>query len=140
MSFHVPEQFRLRTGKYGSDPTYGNNGAFIVDPLIPGRKLCTIASDGLGWEHVSVHVEQKGGRQWTPNWQEMCWIKDMFWDPEDVVIQYHPAHSEYVNNHAYTLHLWRPTEAVLPVPDSLLVGLKGVNPEQMTALVKAGVL
>jgi hypothetical protein len=54
----------------------------------------------------------------------MCHVKALFWDPEDWVVQYHPAESEYVNNHPHTLHLWRPTAATLPTPPSILVGVK----------------
>ena len=30
MTFHVPNKFRIRAGRYGSDESYGNNGAFDV--------------------------------------------------------------------------------------------------------------
>ena len=53
-------------------------------------------------EHVSV----KGPKD-TPRWETMCVIKDLFWDDEDEVIQYHPKKSEYVNMHKNVLHLWR---------------------------------
>jgi hypothetical protein len=47
--------------------------------------LRVIASDGKGWEHISVSLPNR-----CPNWREMCFIKSLFWDEEDVVIQYHP--------------------------------------------------
>lgn len=121
--FHVPEYARVRTGVMASDARAGNNGAF--DLRSPeGRRLAIIASDGRGWEHVSVHAYiGNGKRQWTPTWDEMCFVKSVFWDAEDVVIQFHPAESKYVNNHPHTLHLWRPTSAVLPVPPAYLVGI-----------------
>jgi hypothetical protein len=53
----------------------------------------------------------------------MCFIKDLFWDAEDVVIQYHPAKSEYVNMHENTLHLWRPVGKEIPTPPKELVGV-----------------
>jgi len=46
----------------------------------------------------------------------------LFWDAEDVVIQYHPAKSEYVNVHDNCLHLWRPVGVELPTPPRELVG------------------
>jgi hypothetical protein len=52
----------------------------------------------------------------------MCYIKDLFWDKDDCVIQYHPAQSEYVNLHKHTLHLWRPTHETFPIPNKILVG------------------
>jgi hypothetical protein len=48
----------------------------------------------------------------------------MFWCEEDCVVQYHPPKSQYVNNHPFCLHLWRPIDHQLPAPDSLLVGVK----------------
>lgn len=111
--FHVPNDYRLKTGD-------GNNGAFILPPLIGKRKFFVIASDGLGWEHVSVRMEE-GKRNKTPTWAEMCHIKDIFWDEIDTVIQYHPSKTDYVNTHPHTLHLWRPTEMLIPVPPLELV-------------------
>lgn len=122
--FHVPENYRLKQGAMSSDYTFGNNGAFIVPYRIHGIKqtMFVIASDQLGWEHVSVSREDR-----TPVWEEMCIVKDLFWDKEDCVIQYHPPHSEYVNNHLHCLHLWRPVGVQLPMPDSILVGVKDVD-------------
>jgi hypothetical protein len=57
----------------------------------------------------------------------MCAAKEMFWDAEDIVIQFHPRKSDYVNNHLNTLHLWRPTRTVLVTPPSLTVGVKEVG-------------
>jgi hypothetical protein len=94
----------------GSGPSSGHNGVFIVpSPSKNGRTLIIIASDGLGWEHASIHVERKDGEMQTPYWEEMCFVKDLFWDEDDVVVQYHPAKRDYVNVHPNTLHLWRPT-------------------------------
>lgn len=132
MSMHVPHRHRVRFGPMGSDNSIGNNGALFV----PNRSLNAgktsppfkvIASDGLlvpeedpalaGWEHVSVSLPHR-----CPTWEEMCEIKALFWDEEDTVIQYHPPRSRYVNNHPFCLHLWRPLQAVIPLPPTILVG------------------
>lgn len=136
MTFRVPEQYRLTSGPTASDFTYGRNGAFCFPSVIPNRMIMVIASDGASWreaglegepwEHVSVHC-YSGKRQFTPTWVEMCAVKDMFWDGEDVVIQIHPAKSDYVNNHLNTLHLWRPTQTGLPLPPSITVGFKDLG-------------
>ena len=108
----------------GSGNFIGNNGAFQVW-LSNRTDAMIIASNGEGWEHVSVRmIDKSTGKNRTPTWAEMCKIKDIFWDDEDCVIQFHPAKSEYVNNHPNVLHLWRPTNQVIPIPDSILVGLK----------------
>ena len=117
MSFHVPEYARLREGRMGSDSSYGNNGAFTL--RLGGRaRLYIIASDGLGWEHVSVSVD---GEKRCPTWEELCEVKALFWGAEDCVVQYHPPASQYVNRHPYTLHLWRPIGQEIPLPDTILV-------------------
>jgi hypothetical protein len=131
--FRVPEHFRLKKGPMASDFTYGRNGAFVFPSNIAGRNLVVIASDGkdwdaagldgIPWEHVSVHCFQ-GKRQFTPTWKEMCFVKDTFWESDDVVIQFHPRESDYVNNHANTLHLWRPVGVEIPTPPAITVGVK----------------
>lgn len=116
--FHVPNKHRVRTGRMGSDDSIGNNGAFVV-PLKHGQGVYVIASDMMLWEHVSVSRRDR-----CPTWYEMCQIKAMFWDGEDCVVQYHPPESEYVNNHPYCLHLWRPVNTIVPMPPSFMVGVK----------------
>ena len=112
------EQYRITTGPKASDRSYGNNGAFEI--TLPTGNLFVIASDGLGWEHVSVSHYKR-----LPRWDEMCLIKDLFWDGEEIVMQLHPAKSTYVNNHPYCLHLWRPINSKIPIPDVMLVGIPG---------------
>ena len=82
-----------------------------------GLRHCTvIASWGGGWEHVSVCPANR-----TPDWTEMCAIKDMFWNDDEVVMQLHPAKSNYVNLMPNCLHLWRPIGQEIPVPPILYV-------------------
>lgn len=115
--FKVPEEFRVKNGPLGSGPDAGNNGLFIVKAGL-GVEFLVIASDGMGWEHVSVSRPDR-----TPTWGEMCLIKDMFWGEQDLVVQYHPPKQSYVNNHPYCLHLWRPVGVSFPAPPSILVGI-----------------
>lgn len=116
--FHVPEKYRFyKPGdKYHSTPAYGNNGKFFI----PRKKIILqcMASDGEGWEHVSVSTAKR-----CPNWPEMCFIKELFWDDEDLVVQYHPAKSNYINVHPHCLHLWRPVylDVQIPVPPLIMV-------------------
>ncbi len=68
---------------------------------IPGpnnRTLRVIASSGLidpdiPWDHVSVSTTER-----CPNWPEMCFIKDLFFDEEETVMQLHPPRSQWINN------------------------------------------
>ena len=119
MSFHVPNQYRLREGDMGSTDRDGNNGAFMIPPTPPAwRWFAVVASDGLDWENVAVHMYRPSRtvRNYTPTWEEMCSVKALFWDPEDVVVQFHPSESARVNVHHNTLHLWRPIGAAIPMP------------------------
>ena len=125
MSFHVPEQYRFKDPSHilHSDQSDGNNGLFIIPQ--GGFYFQCIASNGMGWEHVSITLRFKKSTNFNcPSWEEMCYIKLIFWDDEDVVMQLHPKKSEYVNNHPYTLHLWRPIDQEIPTPLSIMVGFK----------------
>lgn len=89
-------------------------------------QFVVIASSGqeqLPWEHVSARARDYKGER-TPTWTEMCWIKDLFWDDEECVVQFHPPKSDYVNNHPHVLHLWKPTNIEMPRPPSIMVGIK----------------
>lgn len=84
---------------------------------VTGLRKCTfIISWGGGWEHVSVCPRNR-----CPDWDEMCQIKDMFWNDDEVVMQLHPAKSEYVNIMTNCLHLWKPIDQDIPVPPTLFV-------------------
>jgi hypothetical protein len=115
---------RIRTGNYASDDSYGLVGGFKV--IGPDGALLLVMSSGpgnedndTGWEHVSVSCENR-----CPNWAEMCFVKDLFWGEEEMVVQYHPPKSAYVDYHPYCLHLWKPVEMSIPMPSMLLVGPK----------------
>lgn len=126
MKDHVPnllENGRIMDGYYGSDYTWGLNGAFEIQGPC-GERLRIIATDGKdelseGWEHVSVSTHRR-----TPNWREMCFVKDLFWGQEETVVQFHPPKSEYVNNHPFCLHLWRHVSLPQPMPPAIFVGIK----------------
>lgn len=93
-----------------------------------------IWSNGGGWEHVSVCPYK---RSYTPSWDDMCALKDMFFHEDETVVQHHPAKSEYVNNMPNCLHLWRPTEADLPTPPAIMVGIKkGQTPEEVRKAIE----
>jgi len=109
---------------YASDDSFGFNGMFRIP--IAGEIVRCVASDGsdseepmFKWEHVSVSIEHNPH---PPRWGLMCKIKDLFWNEEDWVVQFHPARSAYVNYAKNCLHLWRPLVEKLPTPASIMVG------------------
>jgi hypothetical protein len=115
-------------------------GAFVVpfssrNPVsrqVPQVGLRVIASKGgvvwgrneagANWDHVSVSLPYR-----TPTWEEMNFIKDLFFFPDEVAMQLHPV-KEYINNYPFCLHLWRPLHQHIPLPPSILVGVKELNP------------
>jgi hypothetical protein len=121
--YKVPEQYRVQDPRlpfHQSADLCPDFGAFMLPPKIGNRRLVAIASNGSGWEHVSVSVRQ-GNKVPTPTWEEMAYVKSIFWDDEDCVIQLHPPRSVYVNNFN-CLHLWRATDIEFPLPPSIFVG------------------
>jgi len=121
------EASRIVHSVLGPSPIGAVFGAFLLRHK--GVKLFTISSGantGDGWEHVSVSLTFR-----TPTWEEMSWVKDLFWGPEEVVMQIHPRASSYVNNHPYCLHLWKPVPPNLPLPEppEILVGIPGIDPK-----------
>lgn len=71
------------------------------------------------WDHVSVSLPTR-----TPTWEEMCHVKDLFFELNETVVQFHPSIEEYVNNHPYCLHLWRSQTEIHELPPSILTGIK----------------
>lgn len=114
----VVEKGRVRTGQYGTEPGF-TCGAFRL--RYNGQLLNVIVGDGQdwqecdlplpAWEHVSVSTLTR-----TPTWEEMTWVKSLFFAPEECVLQFHPPASSYVNTHNYCLHLWRPIGVDIPMP------------------------
>lgn len=131
------ERGRVAKGPHASDPAWGAYGKFFVRAS-KGEMLQIIASgadadDAMseGWEHVSVSTARR-----TPNWEEMCFVKGLFWSDDETVIQFHPPRSEYVNQHPHCLHLWRHKDGH-KLPPAIMVGVKDVNnptPEEAQAM------
>ena len=61
--------------------------------------------DENGWEHISISPKKKFK---LPTWNDMCQVKDIFFNDNEEVLQLHPKKSEYVNVRENCLHLWKP--------------------------------
>ena len=99
----IIEQYRVKIGMLGTNSEHGNNGMFIIP--FKKKQFKVIVSDQLNWDHVSVSYAS--GLKRCPTWDEMCFIKDLFFEKDECVVQFHPAEKDYVNNHEYCLHLWK---------------------------------
>jgi hypothetical protein len=85
----------------------------------PNRQARVVWSNGGGWDHVSFSWENR-----CPTWEEMAMAKQLFFYPEEVCVEFHPAESEYVNMHPYCLHIWRYQQPGMPMPPAWMVGAK----------------
>lgn len=96
-------------------------GWFMIPTSAAGPVMAVQVSPACAdyeWDHASISM---GGR--CPTWPEMCKVKDLLWDPEDVVVQFHPPKSEYVNLAKTCLHLWcYRGDLQMPRPPKILVG------------------
>lgn len=122
MRFDKVDSYRETDGifKTNSGDNYGK--FWIPHPSIKQRLQVIAAPSDSEWQHVSVSLPSR-----CPTWEEMCFIKGLFWDEHEVVVQFHPAKDQYVNNHPFCLHLWRHNKVEMPTPPSILVGIKGLK-------------
>ena len=114
------EKYRQREferERYGTNGD-AKNGVFKV--YVHGVGFWVVASNGGGWDHVSVTYSNPKKKA-CPTWEQMCAIKNMFFEDEEDAIEYHPKKSEYVNVHPYCLHIWRPNNNELEVPPIWMV-------------------
>jgi len=128
---------------HGADRLYGTldheralGGAFLVPfssgvshRVAPRQFIRVIASAGRvqtdpawRWDHVSVSLSNR-----TPTWEEMDYIKRLFFHPEEICFQLHVASAEHISNHDYCLHIWRHVDQQIPLPPPEMVGVKGVS-------------
>lgn len=85
-------------------PAPSNCGHFRVSA--GGIVLDVLASDGGGWDHVSVSLPHR-----CPTWEEMELVRSLFFRDDECVMQLSVPRSENVNTHNYCLHWWRPQTA-----------------------------
>lgn len=100
---------------FGPSPRGAMWGYFTIRHK--GADLRIIASNGdreiTAWEHVSVSLADR-----CPTWEEMCFVKDLFWLPTETVVQFHPPRSKHINFMETCLHLWRHPEQEVVLPPS----------------------
>lgn len=106
----------------GSTDTWG--GYFRIPVKTAKRPLTVIASCGdqpsaEGWDHVSVSLMKR-----CPTWEEMDFVKRLFFQPDEIAIQLHVAEREHISFHPFCLHLWRSIDQAIPLPPASFVGPK----------------
>lgn len=114
-----PEPYRWKEGPHPMYRTKEGDdfGFFIISARdANGRTLkcmATAGEDEGGWEHVSVSLVDF--KKKCPSWEEMCIVKNLFWDKTECVVQFHPAEEDHIS-HAEVLHLWRSKSQAFPMP------------------------
>lgn len=110
------DQHRVRgANKYGG-PGYAFGGTFVIRCNSTGRLLSIIASNGDGWDHVSVSLPSR-----TPTWEEMAFVKQAFFKDDETAMQLHVPPRDHINLHKHCLHLWRPHKLEIPLPPVIFV-------------------
>lgn len=95
-------------------PFCGNDLRVVVSD---GSDWTAAGLPGPPWEHVSVSLETR-----TPTWDELEFIRSLFWKDDETVIQLHVPKKDHINFHPYCLHLWRPIGLNIPLPPAETVG------------------
>jgi len=118
------ERFRVKGGPMASTSADGMNGMFVVP--CGNVRLHVIASDGSDWddcglpgeafEHVSVSLPAR-----CPTWEEMDFVKRLFWRDDETVMQLHVPRTSHINMHNHCLHMWRPIGREIPTPPTACV-------------------
>jgi hypothetical protein len=94
---HFPE-------KYRDEGNVGESGIFVINDYSDAR-FVVIASDEEGWDHVSVSTLSR-----CPTWEEMCYMKNLFFGKDDWVMQLHPPADKNISLMHTCLHLWAPND------------------------------
>lgn len=115
---NAPEKYRVTVGPMASDKSFGNNGIFLVPNDQAG--LIVIASDGGGWEHVSV---SRAMSRDLPSWYELVMVKNLFWDEEETVVQFIPKKSEH-RSIGEVLHMWKKCGHEYELPHGIMIAPK----------------
>jgi len=108
------EKLRIDHPMYGKPEPGSINGCFEIP--YENQQLFVISGCGDGWDHVSVSLKNR-----CPNWKEMCFIKNLFFEPDELVVQFHPPVKDYVNIGKNVLHMWRPWEQEIELPPLYMV-------------------
>lgn len=106
---------------YCSTFNEGNTGVFEITSKERGKTFFIISSIENNWEHVSIYIPKKGRKFKIPTWNDMCYIKNLFWEGNETVVQFHPKESSYVNDHPGTLHLWKKVNEEYELPPENMV-------------------
>lgn len=101
---------RQRHGSFGD----GTWGVFVVPSPSDAEALRVVAATLKDWDRVSV-----AHRKRAPNAAEMGKVRDMFFGPGEVVVQFHHPGGRDAGEPGNILHLWRVRSAKVAFPPTL---------------------
>lgn len=115
------EKYRDNSNEKFKSPKGVNYGLFIIPKIGDALKVISSGNSednpyAKGWEHVSVSLKKR-----CPTWDEMSFIKKLFWRDDETVIQFHPKNEKYVNEMRYCLHLWKKVNHDYELPPQELI-------------------
>jgi hypothetical protein len=84
------------------------------------RDLRCIASNGGGWDHLSVSRPDR-----IPNWDQMESMRKIVFARDEYAYQLGVPDRDHINFHPRCLHWWRPQDREIPVPPKWMVGPVG---------------
>ena len=89
-------------------------GAFLFNRK--NQELRVLASQDDDWDHVSVSLKNR-----CPNWEEMDYIKRLFFEDNELCVQFHVPVDRHISLHPFCLHLWRNKKIDYPLPPAIYV-------------------
>ena len=120
--FSKLDPFRAQVPGWEKTVPGQKEGAFVIPHN--GLLICCIISDQMNWDHVSVSLRSKDQTKMikrTPTWEEMEFVKRLFFEPDEVAVQYHVREDDHINVHDYVLHLWRGQQINYIMPPKIMV-------------------
>jgi hypothetical protein len=118
---HIDVVFKARNGACSAYTATRNIGGGGVGTKSRAVKMYVLAGtcvkDNKLWYHVSFSRLDRI----MPTYQDLTWIKQVFFGDEFWAIQVFPKKEHYVSDHNTTLHLWHCLEE-FPLPDFRMFG------------------
>jgi hypothetical protein len=56
-----------------------------------------------------------------PKWDEMKYVKELFFEPNETVIQFHPPIADNISINDYVLHLWKNNNQEIQLPPKYMI-------------------
>lgn len=125
-----PEQFRYKSPGTDYESNEGDPfGLFMIPPQKIGPKMISRTlqvmaavespDKGLEWQYANVSLPKH--RLKNPSWEEMQLVKSLFWEPNEVVVQFHAPSRDRMPELPGCLRLWKPTGLEMPTPPTIHV-------------------